>query len=212
MLKLKARKRDVFGKSLVKFRKNGEMPIVAYGSKVNASPFFVRTDEFKKVLKEAGESTLVVLESEEGGENTLIHEVELDPVTSEPIHADFYVVEKGQSVKVAVPLVFEGVAPAVKELNGVLVKVLQELEVEAQPQDLPHDIKVDISTLVDFDSKILVGDLKLPAKVKAEAGPEDVVASVSEAGEEVVEEAPVDLSTIEVEEKGKKEEEGAEEE
>jgi large subunit ribosomal protein L25 len=97
-------------------------------------------------------------------------------------------------------------------MGGVLVKVMHELEIESAPKDLPKEIFVDISPLVDFESQILAENIKLPAGVTLITLPEEVVASVYEPKEEKVEEtvAP-DLSAIEVEAKGKKEtEEGAE--
>ena len=208
MFTLTATKRDVFGKALASAREEGRMPVVVYSAGKESESFFVITKEFKKVLSGAGESTMVSLDGDAKGKDILIHDVSYDPVSGEPIHADLLVIDKSKKIKVDVPLVFEGVAPAVKELSGVLVRVLHEVEVEALPANLPHDIKVDISSLVSLDSQILVSDLKLPAGVTMETDGEEVVAAISEAGEEVKEgDAAADLSAIEVKEKGKKEEE-----
>ncbi|MDQ3232139.1 MAG: 50S ribosomal protein L25, partial [Pseudobdellovibrionaceae bacterium] len=142
---------------------------------------------------------------------SLLHEIDIDPVSGTPRHADFYVFEKGAKVKVEVPVEFEGVSPAVKDLGGTLVKVLHALEVEAMPKDLPHEIIIDISSLATFESQITVADVKLPSGVVAVQAPEEVVALVSAPREEVEEEsAPIDLDSIEVEKKGKTEEEGGE--
>lgn len=188
------------------------MPAVFYGKKEKSTPVSVSLAEFLKVWKKAGESSVVALKRE-GGEDleALIHEVDLDPVTDTPRHADFYVFEKGHKIEVHIPLEFVGVAPGVKDLGGTLVKVLRELKIEAMPKDLPHEIKVDISTLTNFDSQILAKDIVLPSGVTLVEGADEVVALVAEA-KEIVEEvsAPIDLSAIEVEKKGKKEEEGAE--
>jgi large subunit ribosomal protein L25 len=141
--------------------------------------------------------------------DTLIHDVQIDPVSDAPVHADFYVFEKGKKIEVDVPLEFVGVSPAVKDLGGNLVKAMQEVKISSDPTSIPHEITVDVSTLVDFDSKIVAGELKLPAGVTLVENPEEVVAAIARQKEEVEEEsAPVDLSSIEVEKKGKKEEEG----
>lgn len=189
-------------------RKEGWMPAVFYGKKEPATAIAVDSVAFGKVLKEAGESSVVILETESGQKQALIKDVQFDPVTDTPRHADFYVFEKGHKLEVDVPLVFEGVSPAVKELGGILVKVLHELKIRAMPKDLPHEIKIDISTLKDFESQILAKDIKLPEGVELLEGPEEVIALTEEAKEEIEEEvvAP-DLSSIEVEKKGKKEEE-----
>ena len=145
----------------------------------------------------------------EGSIDALIHEVQVDPVTGEPIHVDFLALDMTKKIKVKIPLVFEGVSEAVKTGIGNLVKVLFELEIEALPEDLPHDLTTDISKLTNLNDQIFVSDIKLPHGVAVINNPTDVVASIVaqvEEKEEVVE--PVDLSAIEVEKKGKKEEEG----
>jgi large subunit ribosomal protein L25 len=208
MITLKAEKRDQYGKALAKARQEGRLPVVIYGRKEVSTPYFVNTRDFKKVLSQAGESTVISFSTPEGDKDVLIYQVDNHPVSGEPLHVDLYAVEKGKPVQVAVELIFEGVPPAVKELGGNLVKVLYELEIEALPKDLPHEIKVDVSVLTALDGQILIKDLKLPAGVTAVADGDEVVASISQGGEEVKEEeAPVDLEAIEVEKKGKKEDE-----
>lgn len=210
MLKIAAEKRDIFGKDLKKARAAGKMPVIVYGPKQSATALLVETREFKKLLSQAGESSMVTVDAGDVQADVLIHEVDAHPVTGEPLHADLYAVDKTKTVKIGVPLRFEGVAPAVKDLGGTLVKVLHELEIEVLPTQIPHDIEVDISTLATLDSQILVKDIKLPAGVKSELEPEEVVASIAVAKEEPVEAAPVDLESIEVEKKGKKEDEAEE--
>ncbi|MDD5152668.1 MAG: 50S ribosomal protein L25 [Candidatus Pacebacteria bacterium] len=207
MLTLKGELRD--GKTkLAEMRKKGFIPAVYYGHKEKATSCAFSMNEFKKVWKTAGESTVISLEVPKGKLNALIYEVQMDPVRGEPIHADFYVIEKGQEVYVAVPIEFIGVAPAVKDLGANLIKVLHELEIKAQPENLPHNISVDLSSLVALDSKISAKDIKLPKGVTLVTNPGEVVVAVAEAKEEVIEEPVVDLSSIEVEKKGKKDEEG----
>ena len=190
-------------------RKAGQMPAVFYGPKDPSTPIKISLVDFKKAWKTAGESTVVSLEGDGVEAEVLIQSVDLDPVTDVAIHADFYAIEKGKKLSVDVPLEFIGVSPAVKDLGAVLVKVAHEIEIEALPKDLPHNLEVDISTLINFDSVITAGEIKLPAGVTLMVKPEEVVASVYEPKEEVVE-APVDLSAIEVEKKGKEVKEGEE--
>lgn len=196
------------GEKPAALRAKGVMPAVYYGRKRQSTPVSVSAAQFLKVWKKAGESSVVTLKTKDGPLDSLIYDVDLDPVTSAPRHADFYVFEKGQKIKVKIPLEFQGIAPAVKDLGGVLVKVLHEVEVESAPKDLPHALFVDISKLATFQSQVLAKDITLPDGVTLAQSPDGVVASVYEPKEEVVEEAPVDLSAIEVEKKGKKEEEG----
>lgn len=189
-------------------RTKGLMPAVFYGRKTESTSIAVPLARFLKTWKEAGESTVVTLKDGSLERDALIHDVDMDPVTDMPRHADFYVFEKGQKIELSVPLEFVGLAPAVKELGGILVKVLYELKVEAEPKNLPHNISVDTTSLVDFQSRILAKDISLPAGVTLLEKADEVVALVTQPKEEKEEVAPVDLSTIEVEKKGKKEEEG----
>ena len=152
---------------------------------------------------------MVTLKDATAEVDVLIHDVDVDPVSDIPRHADFYVFEKGKKLEISVPLTFVGVAPVVKDLGGSLVKALHELKISADPQHIPHSIEVDVSSLVDFDSQILAEQIKLPEGVDLVELPAEVVASGARPKEEEVEETtPVDLSSIEVEKKGKKEEEG----
>ena len=206
MLKLKAVKRDVAEKP-EEIRETGAIPAVFYGPKESSQAITVKALEFDKVFKEAGESTVVVLDVDGTEHETLIHDVAYHPVRGTVAHVDFYVIEKGKKVQVNVELVFEGVSPAEKTLGGTLVKVMHEVEIEAMPKDLPHEIVVSVESLVDFDSKITAGDIIMPAGVTLLTDPEEVVALVQEAKEESDEPStPIDISSIEVEKKGKKEE------
>ena len=211
MLVLNAEKRDAAIRAQ-KLRKVGKMPAVFYGRKEASTPIALSEREFAKIWKKAGESTVITLKGDFGEHETLINDVDLDPLTGMPRHADFYVVEKGQKVKVKIPLEFVGVSPAVKELGGTLIKVMYDMEVEAAPRDLPQKIEVDISKLVTLTSQVSVSEIKLPAGVVAVAGPEEVVASIAEFKEEKEEVvAPVDVANIELsEKKGKEPKEGEE--
>ncbi|MFA5997263.1 MAG: 50S ribosomal protein L25 [Candidatus Paceibacterota bacterium] len=194
-------------KKLSAIRAEGFIPAVFYGHNQEATPCVFALNEFIKVWKAAGESSVVVVEMPKGKVNALITEVQVDPVKGFPIHVDFYTVEKGQTVSVHVPLEFTGVSGAVKDLGGSLVKVLHEIEVKAEPANIPHSFIIDIASLTALDSQILAESIVLPKGVTLVTHGSDVVAAIAVAKEEV-EEAPVmDLSSIEVEKKGKKEEE-----
>lgn len=191
-------------------RLKGELPAVFYGKKEASTPISLRQADFMKVWHEAGESTVVTLDTPTGSKESLIHDVEVDPVTGNPTHADFYVFEKGKKLEISLPIEFTGVSPAVKDLSGTLVKVMHELKIEAEPKDLPHNISVDISSLAQFGDQILANQIPLPVGVELKEKAEEVVATVAAPREEKEEEvAAPDLSAIELsEERGKKEAEG----
>ncbi|MCC7469605.1 MAG: 50S ribosomal protein L25, partial [Bacteroidetes bacterium] len=151
----------------------------------------------------------VTLNTPNGDFDVLIHDVQHDPRTSDPIHIDFLAVDMTKEIEVDVPFEFVGESSAVKA-GGILVKVMHEVKVSALPSKIPHSISVDISKLDNNDAVVALKDLDVPAGVKIIEDAETVVASIAVAKDEPLESAPVDLSTIEVEAKGKKDEEGAE--
>lgn len=191
---------------LENIRSNGMIPAVVYGARVENTSISVSSVDFIKAWKVARESSTIILDVEGKKIDVLIHDLQVDPVKGFPIHVDFLAIDMNKPVEVSIPLEFIGVAPAEKGGLGTLVKVLHEVEVKALPKDLPHAIDVDISSLQTLEDQIHVSDVKLPSGVSMITEGDEVVALVAAAKEEK-EEAPVDLSTIEVEKKGKKDEE-----
>ena len=202
MTTLAVQKREKAGPKARALRRAGSIPAVVYGAHQASTPITVDARAFEKALEAAGESTIVSLEGLGTALPTLIHEVDLDPVLHTPRHVDFYAVTKGQKVEVAVPLVYVGESLAVKD-GANLVKVLHELEVEADPVNLPHELEVDISSLAAVGDQIHAGEVRLPAGVTLITDPEEVILLIQEVEEEPEEvAAPADLSAIEVEGKG----------
>ncbi|PIZ86215.1 50S ribosomal protein L25 [Candidatus Nomurabacteria bacterium CG_4_9_14_0_2_um_filter_32_10] len=207
MFVIKAKKRNE-GVNLDTLRKIGEIPAVFYGTGKVTTSISISIIEFKKIWREAGESSTVKISIDDNNIDVLIHEVQVNPVTEEPIHVDFLVVDMNKKIKINVPLEFIGISNAVKNGLGNLVKILHEIEIEALPKDLPHNLEVDISKLETIEDQIFISDIKLPIGVAVISNEQDVIASIVLQVEEKEEVAPpVDLSSIEVEKKGKKEEE-----
>jgi len=202
---LNAIKREERGKQAQRLLAKDLMPAVVYGPNHEAEAVTLPRPEFAKILRDAGESSVIEITGLGSSFQVLIHEVDRDPVTSLPRHADLYAIKKGAKVNVAVPLTFIGEAPAVKTGANV-VKVMHELEIESDPSKLPHDIEVDVSTLENVGDQIHVKDIKLPAGVVAMVDGEEVVALAQAAAEEEPEDtAAPDMDAIEVEQKGKDE-------
>jgi len=198
-------------KSAKSLRANGEVPAVIYGSSQAAISVTVNGKEFEKVLKEAGESTILELTGLDKKTEVLLKEVDFNPVKQEVIHADFYVVEQGKEIVTHVPLHFIDEAP-VEKSGGIVNKVMQDIEVACKPADLPDHIDVSLAQLANLEDKIVVKDINLPKGVTTKVEEDSAVVTVSaarEEEEEAVSEAP-DMDAIEVEDKGKKEDESAE--
>lgn len=208
MISLSAKIRNTLGKKVKNLRKEGLLPAVLYGPEIKNLLLETDLKEFEKVYKEAGESSLISLQvnpSTGSGQvkkfSVLIHEIKKDPLTGEPVHVDFYQPILTEEVEAAVPIVFEGESLAVKELGGTLVREIQELEVKALPQNLPHEIKVNIEKLKTFEDEIFIKDLQLPKDVKIQRKSDEIVAVVTppEKVEEELEK-PIEEKVEEVEE------------
>lgn len=197
-IELRAEVRELVGKSPNSLRKEGFLPSVVYGHNFETTPIQIKYSDFEKVYKAAGESTLINLKLGDREEPTMIKDIQKDPVSDKIIHADFYKVNLSERVKANVPIIVVGESGAVKN-GGILVKTLNELGVEALPQDLPHEFKIDISVLNNFGDEIKIKDIFVSDKVEIHANTEDVVALIQEPRKEEVEEvAPPTVEEVEV--------------
>lgn len=211
MISLSAKIRKNFGKKTKSIKKMGGVPAVVYGPGVKNASIEVDEKEFKKVFQKAGESSLVELfiDGEKEKRPVLIHEIQRDPVSDKTIHIDFFQASLKEEVEVAIPLFFEGSAPAEKDLGGTVMKNILEIEVKALPQNLPHEIIVNIDSLKTFQDHILIKDLIVPANVQVLKKPDAIVVSVlapQKVEEELAAEITENVEDIEKVEKPKKEE------
>ena len=163
---LPAKLRTVLGRKIKQLRKQGLLPANIYGKKVKSQAVSVDAKKFAEVFSKAGETGLLELELDGKKLPVLIHNVSYHPVTNQTLHADFYAVDLKEKVEANVPLLIIGESPAVKDKTGVLLINLDELHVEALPQDLPEKIEVDIANLVKLDDAIKVADLPVSDKIK----------------------------------------------
>lgn len=163
---LNAQKRTVVGRKVKKLRKDGLIPANIYGKKVKSVAVQVLVKEFSGVFSKVGETGLVELMLEGKTHPVLIHNVAFHPVTSSPLHIDFFQVDLHEKVQTRVPLSFVGAAPVVKDKLGVLLHILSEVEITALPTDLPEKLEVDISGLAVVGDTLKVSDLKVSDKIK----------------------------------------------
>ena len=179
MIPLKAQVRDASAKPR-KMRRDGRVPCVLYGNKIAAVSISCEERELHRVFAKAGESTLVELDMGEKKVPVLFKAITFEPVSGREEHADFYVVDMKQEIETQVPVHFEGEAPAIKEQGGIFVTAYEHVTVRCLPSDLPHNLTVDISGLVELHSSVSVKDLKLPKGVKVMEDPATVLATVQE--------------------------------
>lgn len=217
--RLAAHVRNVHKKKSELLRKQGLIPAVMYGPGGESAILCCALGEFERTYRSAGESSLIQLSVDDNEPiNTLIHEVQYDPVVNRPIHVDFYRVNMSEKLTAHIPLIFAGESRAVKEQGGILVKNIDELEVRCLPGDLVPEIEVSLSPLTELESSVTVGDISLPNGIELSSHYDhaDIIAivtpPVSEEELKKMEEEGAAQAPAEVEksdEKGKKEDEKA---
>ena len=196
-LEISAEPREIVGRRVKHVRSAGNLPAVLYGKGQAALNIQVGAKDFEKAFRQAGESTLIYLNVGKDSYPTIIKDVARDGISGAPIHADFYKVSLTEKIKAMVPVVFAGESFAVKELKAIFVRNVNELEVEALPQNLPHEITVDISSLKAFGDQITLGDIKLDDAVLTGEATE-IVATVQEPKSEAELEAELAEPTTDV--------------
>ncbi len=181
--KLVAKERTVKGKQVRALRSAGLTPVVIYGNDRKPVALEVNSHDFALLYRKAGGNTIVAMdiEKEDGTKerkNVLIHEVAVDGVKGHILHADLLQINMKEKLTTSIPLKFVGDSLAVIDLQGSLLEALDEIEVECLPSDLPHEIEVDLSPLVDFEAVIHVSDIVAPEGVTILTDPEATVAHV----------------------------------
>ena len=177
---IKAAKRTVLGKKTKHLRKEGIIPANIYGKAVESTAIQLPLKEFVSLFKTVGETGLVYVQVDGQEKPTLIHNVQYDYLTQEPIHADFYQVNLKEKVKTMVSVELVGEPKAIAEKVGMLLHTLNEVEVEALPADLPEHLEVDVTNLAALDDQVTVADIAIPAGVTVLTSAEEVVAKITE--------------------------------
>lgn len=186
---LKANLREATGRAVEKLRAENFLPAVIYGHGFTNQNIVLKNSDFERVFRAAGESSLIDLAvGAEKPIKVLVHDLQNDPITGQPIHVDFYKVNMAEKIKTEVEIVFVGESGAVKDLGGVLIKTLEKLHIECLPGDLIHSIEVDLSVLKQIGDVVRVADLKVPANILVLNSPENPVVLVEEMKVEVFKE------------------------
>lgn len=193
--KLEAQKRTTLGKQVKRLRREGLLPANIYGKNLNSTAVQVKLTDFQSVYKEVGETGLVDVMLDGERRPVLFKNVQLNYRLHTPLHVDLYQVNLKEKVKSMVPIIIIGEPKAVTEKLGVLLTTLNEVEVEALPEELPDNIEVNVEPLAQLDEQITVADLKVPAGVNVLNDPTQIVARI---GEMMKEEEPAPAEGEEV--------------
>ena len=206
---LKATKRDVVGKKVGALRRQGKLPAVLYGHRIETTAIMLDAHEGSQTLSHLTSSSLVTIDLDGKEYLALVKEKQRDFIKNRLVHLDFHVVSLTEKMRAKVGIELAGTAPAVKDFNAVIHTGLTEMEVECMAQDLPERIVVNISGLAELGDSVRVRDVVLSDKVEILDDLEEIIAVASAPKkEEIIEEAPVEEEAApEVIERGKKEKE-----
>jgi len=201
-IELKVDTREALGKKVRFLRRQGIMPVHLFGHGIESMALQCDSAELRHVMAEAGKTRLINLKIGRARKprNVVVREIQRNPRTSELLHVDFYQVRMEEKIKVDVPIVLVGEAPALKSKTNMLVQELSTLAIECLPDKIPASVEVDLSSLEGPEEALHVRDLVLGDGVTVLDDPDHVVAKISilptEKLEEVVAEKVVEAEEV----------------
>ncbi len=189
-LTLKVTNRDVLGKKTRFLRRQGISPVHLFGHSVKSLALQCDTAQLNHIIAQAGTTKLINLEidEEKHPRSVFIREIQRNAGNRDLLHVDFYQIRKKERIKVEVPIVLVGEAPALKSKGSSLMQTLDTLSIESLPDKLPPQIEVDLSSLEEVGQTVHVRDILLSPDITLNTDPDQLVVKVSEARVEVVEE------------------------
>jgi large subunit ribosomal protein L25 len=197
-IELEVATREILGKKVRFLRRQGTTPVHLFGHGIESEALQCDTAQLQRVLAQAGRTKLIDLKLDKAKEprKIVVREIQRNPQTGELLHVDFYQVRMAEKIKVEVPIVLIGEAPALKLKENMLVQDLTSLTVECLPDEIPASVELDLSPLTEVDQLIRVKEIILSEGVTVLNDPEHTVVKISsrpiEKVEEVVEEEIVE--------------------
>ena len=192
-IELKVTNREALGKKVRFLRRQGITPVHLFGPGIESASLQCETTNLKRVLSEAGQTTLINLKvnNEKRPRTVMVREIQTAPLKGELLHVDFYQVQMTEMVKVDVPIVLMGEAPAARSKENTLVQELNNLTVQCLPAKMPNRIEVDLTPLTEPEQALRVKDIKLDEEVTVLNDPEQVLVKISSRPIEKIEEPVV---------------------
>lgn len=171
--------RSVTGKHTRRLRAVGIVPGVLFGKTAGSVPVQLDGKALEALYREAGRTSIVRV-SIDGGRPTsaVIKSLQRHPLSGRAVHVDFFAPDLTHEMTVEVPIVFSGEPPAVEATGGFLDTAMSMLRVKALPADLPHELHVDLTPLIDLDAAIHVREVPVADNVTVLNDPDDIVARV----------------------------------
>jgi len=200
-IELKVTNREALGKKVRFLRRQGITPVHLFGPGIESASLQCETTNLKRVLAEAGQTTLINLKvnNEKRPRTVMVREIQTAPLKGELLHVDFYQVQMTEMVKVDVPIVLVGEAPAARSKENTLIQALNSLTVQCLPTKMPSRIELDLTPLTEPEQALRVKDIELDEEVTVINDPEQVLVKISSRPIEKIEEAVVAEEVEEVE-------------
>lgn len=179
-ISLELEPRSVLGKKVKQLRRAGTIPVHLYGPGVEPRPLQCENRQLLRALAQAGSTNPVTLsiKGEAGERLAFAREIQWSPIRSQLLHVDFLAVSATERITAQVPINLVGESPAARETGGSVAQTLYALEVEALPLEIPDEVVIDLSVLVDTNSAIRAGELPLEGNVTMLTDPEAMVVRV----------------------------------
>jgi large subunit ribosomal protein L25 len=175
---LEAERRELLGKGVRRLRAQGVLPATVYGHNVEPVSLQISAHEFQRVLKAAGRTQLIDLSIPgEASRPVFVKQIAVDAKRNAIQHVEFYQANLTVKTHATVPLHFTGESPAVRD-GGILLTVIDHVEVESLPDDIPAGIDVDVTSLVEFNSALHVSDVHTPPGVELLTAGDEVICKV----------------------------------
>jgi len=180
-MELKATTREILGKKVRFLRREGIIPVHLFGHGIESAALQCDAAELQHILAEAGKTRLIGLKLDKARKprNVLVRETQRDPRTGKLLHVDFYQVRMAEKMKVEVPIVLVGEAPALKAKGNMLMQELNSLDIECLPEDIPANVELDLSILTESEQAIHVQDIILGEGISILNDPEHIVVRIS---------------------------------
>jgi len=178
---LSANTREILGKKVRFLRRQGITPVHLFGRNIEPLPLQCDTTELKNILAQAGMTQIVSLkiDKKRTPTNVMVREVQTEPRTDELLHVDFYQIQMEEKIRVEVPIITVGEAPALRFKENFLAHELNNLTIECLPDEIPSRVEVDLSDLIETEQAIHVSDISLGDGITIIDNPEQLVVKIS---------------------------------
>ncbi|MCA1032836.1 50S ribosomal protein L25/general stress protein Ctc [Bacillus timonensis] len=173
---LEAKPRTEFKNSAKrKIREQGNFPAIVNGQN-ESKPIYVNSIEFVKTIRETGRNGIILLNVDQDKHSVMLHDLQVDPLKNEVIHADFQIVNMKKEVEVQVNVHLIGDAQGVKD-GGVLQQSIHQVSVRSLPNDIPASIDIDVTSLTVGDT-VTIGDIQTNGSYELNHELSEVIASI----------------------------------